>query len=60
MQHVDMLAVHKTTKVAFLIFAVLDVISAASEPKFTILRGHMEIILLLNKFFPIVDMCLIR
>ena len=33
-------------------------ISAASGPKFTILWGHMEDILLLNKFFPIVDMCL--
>jgi len=26
-------------------------ISAASRPKFTILRGHVEDILLLNKFF---------
>jgi len=26
-------------------------ISAASEPKFTILRGHVEEVLLLNKFF---------
>ena len=34
-------------------------ISAASEPKFTILWGHVEEILLLNKFFPIVDTCLI-
>jgi len=33
-------------------------ISAASGPKFTILWGHLEKILLLNKFFPIVDMCL--
>jgi len=33
-------------------------ISAASRPKFTILWGHLEEILLLNKFFPIVDMCL--
>ena len=34
-------------------------ISAASRPKFTILWGHVEDILLLNKFFfPIVDMCL--
>jgi len=32
-------------------------ISAASGPKFTILRGHVEEILLLNKFFPIVDIC---
>ena len=30
-------------------------ISAASAPKFTILWRHMEEILLLNKFFPIVD-----
>jgi len=34
-------------------------ISAASGPKFTILWGHVEEILLLNKFFPIVDTCLI-
>jgi len=33
-------------------------ISAASGSKFTILWGHLEDILLLNKFFPIVDMCL--
>jgi len=34
-------------------------ISAISRPKFTILWGHLEEILLLNKFFfPIVDMCL--
>jgi len=34
-------------------------ISAASGPKFTILWGHVEDILLLNKFFfPIVDTCL--
>jgi len=33
-------------------------ISAASEQKFTILWGHVKEILLLNKFFPIVDMCL--
>ena len=33
-------------------------ISAASGPKFTILRGHVEEILLLNKIFPIVDTCL--
>jgi len=32
-------------------------ISAASGPKFTILLGHLEEILLLN-IFPIVDMCL--
>ena len=30
-------------------------ISAASRPKFTILCGHVENILLLNNFFPIVD-----
>jgi len=30
-------------------------ISAASGPKFTILCRHVEVILLLNKFFPIVD-----
>jgi len=28
-----------------------ETISAASGPKFTILRGHVEEILLLNKFF---------
>ena len=33
-------------------------ISAASGPKFTILWGHVGEILLLNKFFPIVDTCL--
>jgi len=33
-------------------------ISAASRLKFTILCGHVEEILLLNKFFPIVDTCL--
>jgi len=33
-------------------------ISAGSEPKFTILWGHVEDILQLNKFFPIVDTCL--
>jgi len=33
-------------------------ISAASRPKFTILSGHVEDILLLNNFFPIVDTCL--
>ena len=33
-------------------------ISAASGQKFTILWEHMEEILLLNRFFPIVDMCL--
>jgi len=32
-----------------------EMISAASGPKFTILWGHVEPILLLNKFFPIVD-----
>ena len=35
-----------------------ETISAASVPKFTILRGHVEEILLLNKFFPIVNTCL--
>ena len=33
-------------------------ISAASGPKFAILRRHVEDILLLNNFFPTVDMCL--
>ena len=33
-------------------------ISAASRPKFTILWGHVEDILLLNEFFLIVDTCL--
>jgi len=33
-------------------------ISAVSRPKFTILRGYVEDISLLNKFFPIVDTCL--
>ena len=32
-------------------------ISATSGPKCTILWGHLEDILLLNKFFPIVDTC---
>jgi len=32
-----------------------ETISAASGPKFTVLWGHLEDILLLNKFFPIVD-----
>ena len=35
-----------------------ETISAASGPKFTILWEHVEEILLLNKYFPIVDMCL--
>ena len=35
-----------------------ETISAASRPKFTILWGHLEEILLLNKFFPIVVTCL--
>ena len=35
-----------------------ETISAASGPKFTILWGLVETILLLNRFFPIVDMCL--
>ena len=34
-----------------------EMISGASRPKFTILWGHLEEILLLNKFFPIVDTC---
>jgi len=34
-----------------------ETISAASGPKFTILWRHVEEILLLNKFFPIVDTC---
>jgi len=33
-------------------------ISAVSRLKFTILSGHVEEVLLLNKFFPIVDTCL--
>jgi len=32
-------------------------ISAVSRPKFTILSGHVEEVLLFNKFFPIVDTC---
>jgi len=36
-----------------------ETIAAASGPKFTISWEHVEEILLLNKFFPIVDMCLI-
>jgi len=35
-----------------------ETISAASGLKFTILCGHVAEILLLNKFFPIVDTCL--
>jgi len=35
-----------------------ETISAASTPKFTIYKRHVEEILLLNNFFPIVDMCL--
>ena len=35
-----------------------ETISAASGPKFNILWGHVEEILLLNKFFPIFDICL--
>ena len=35
-----------------------EMISAASGPKFTILWEHVEKILLLNSFFPIVDICL--
>jgi len=34
-----------------------ETISAPSGPNFTILCGHVEEILLLNKFFPIVDIC---
>ena len=34
-----------------------ETISAANGPKFTILWGHVGEILLLNKFFPIVDTC---
>ena len=33
-------------------------ISAVSRPKFTILSGHMQEVLLFSKFFPIVDICL--
>ena len=33
-------------------------ISAASGPKFTILCGHVDILLLKKFFFPIVDTCL--
>ena len=36
-----------------------ETITAASGPKFTVLWGHLEDILLLNKFFPIVDTCLV-
>ena len=36
-----------------------ETILAAIGPKFTMLWGHVEEILLLNKFFPIVDMCLV-
>ena len=32
-------------------------LSAVSVPKFTVLWGHLEDILLLNNFFPIVDTC---
>ena len=35
-----------------------ETISAASRPKFTILWGHVEEVLLLNKFFPTVETCL--
>jgi len=34
-------------------------ISAVSGPKFTILSGDVEEVLVLNKFFPIVDTCLV-
>jgi len=33
-------------------------ISAVSRPKFTIVPGHVEEVLLFKKFFPIVDRCL--
>ena len=33
-------------------------ISAVSRPKFTILSGHVEEVLLFSNFFPIVDTCL--
>jgi len=33
-------------------------ISTVSRPKFTILSGHVEKVLLFNNFFPIVDTCL--
>ena len=33
-------------------------ISAVSRPKFTILSGHVEEVLMFNKFFPIIDTCL--
>jgi len=33
-------------------------ISAVSRPKFTILSGHVEEVLLFNRFFQIVDTCL--
>jgi len=36
---------------------VPQTISAASRPNFIILWGHVEEILLLNSFFPIVDTC---
>ena len=35
-----------------------EMISAATGLKFTILWGHVEEILLLNNFFPIVDTCI--
>ena len=37
---------------------MVEPISAVSRPKFTILWGHVEDILMLNKFFPVVDRCL--
>jgi len=33
-------------------------ISAVSRPKLSILSGHVEEVLMLNEFFPIVDTCL--
>ena len=35
-----------------------ETISAVSGPKLTILTGHVAEVLLLNNFFPIVDICL--
>ena len=37
---------------------LIQVYAGTSGPQFTILWGHVEDILLLSKFFPIVDMCL--
>jgi len=38
---------------------LIQVYAGTSGPQFTILWGHVEDILLLIKFFPIVDTCLI-